>query len=355
MSSGFGVEHLPYGVARPPAGGPRCVVRLEDRALDLSALDLPVAPGTFEASTLNAFLALGPPAWEAVRARLTELAGAGGELPGFALGAVELLLPIAVGDYVDFYSSLYHAQNVNRLLRPDSPDVLPNWRRLPVGYHGRSGTVVVTGTDVRRPQGQIGEGAFGPEPALDVELELAFVTGAEEIFGYVLLNDWSARAIQAFEYRPLGPFLGKSFATSIAAWVTPAAALDRHRVAGPAQDPEPAAYLRVPEPRVLDLPLRLERNGEVISATNARHLYWGPEQQLAHARVNGATIRPGDLFGSGTISGPEPGMEGCLLELTRGGTEGTFLADGDEVVLRGGTADGLVTLGEVRGRVLAAG
>jgi fumarylacetoacetase len=354
VSSGFGVEHLPYGVGRPADGEPRCLVRLEDRALDLAVLDLPVPPGTFEAPALNAFLALGAPAWDAVRARLSELIGEGAELPGFALVNVELLLPVAVGDYVDFYSSLHHAQNVNRLFRPDDPDVLPNWRRLPVGYHGRSGTIVVSGTGVRRPLGQIGEGAFGPEPALDVELELAFVTGAQDIFGYVLLNDWSARAIQAFEYQPLGPFLGKSFATSIAAWITPAAALARHRADGPAQEPEPEPYLRVPEPRVLDLPLELERNGEAISHTNARHLYWGPEQQLAHARVNGATIRPGDLFGSGTISGPDPGSEGCLLEITRGGTEGTFLADGDEVVLRGGTADGLVTLAEVRGTILPA-
>jgi fumarylacetoacetase len=207
---------------------------------------------------------------------------------------------------------------------------------------------------VRRPQGQIGDGAFGPEPALDLELELAFVTGAEDIFGYVLLNDWSARAIQAFEYQPLGPFLSKSFATSIAAWITPAAALGSHRTQGPEQDPEPHDYLQVSEPRVLDLPLELERNGEVISRTNARHLYWGPEQQLAHARINGATIRPGDLFGSGTISGPDQGSEGCLLELTRGGTEGTFLADGDEIVMRGATADGAIALAEVRGTVLPA-
>jgi fumarylacetoacetase len=354
VSSGFGPEHLPYGVGRRPEGEPRCFVRLEDRALDLSALDLPVPPGTFEAPTLNPFLALGAPGWDTVRTRIGELIADGGELPGYGLDEIELVLPVAVGDYVDFYSSLHHAQNVNRLFRPESPDVLPNWRRMPIGYHGRSGTVVVSGTDVRRPQGQIGDGAFGPEPALDLELELAFVTGGEDIFGYVLLNDWSARAIQAFEYQPLGPFLSKSFATSIAAWITPAAALASYRTEGEEQEPEPHAYLQVAEPRVLDLPLELERNGEVISRTNARHLYWGPEQQLAHAHVNGATIRPGDLFGSGTISGPDPGSEGCLLELTRGGTEGTFLADGDEIVLRGGTADGAITLAEVRGTILPA-
>ncbi len=352
MDSGFGVAHLPYGVARPLDGEPRCVARLEDRAIDLDELDLPVPPGTFAPAALNAFLALGRSAWDSVRERLTELVAGGEPLPGFALDGAELLLPFAVGDYVDFYSSRHHATNVNRLVRPDRPELLPNWRRLPVGYHGRAGTIVVSGTDVRRPHGQIGEGVFGPEPALDVELELAFVTGAQEIFGYLLLNDWSARAIQAFEYQPLGPFLGKSFATSIAAWVTPAAALDAYRVEGERQDPAPVAYLRVDEPRVLGLVLELERNGEVIATTDARHLYWGPEQQLAHARVNGATLRPGDLFGSGTISGPEPGSEGCLLELTHGGRDGTFLADGDEVVLRGATADGVVVLGEVRGSVL---
>jgi fumarylacetoacetase len=340
-------DHLPYGVARPRDGAPRCVTRIADRAIDLSALDLPVPPGTFDAGTLNPFLALGEQAWADVRGRLTELADP--ELPGRPLDEVELLLPIAVGDYVDFYSSRFHAENVSRLFRPDDEPLAPNWRRLPVGYHGRAGTVVVSGTPVRRPAGRLNADTVGPEPMLDYELELAFITGAEAIFGFALMNDWSARAIQGFEYQPLGPFLGKSFATSLAAWITPAAALDRHRVEGEPQEPEPAQHLRVSEPRVLDLDLEVLRGGEVICTTNARHLYWSPEQQLAHATSNGATIRPGDLFGSGTISGPEPQMRGCLLE-----TQGPFLEDGEEIVLRGRTPDGTIELGEVRGKVLPA-
>jgi fumarylacetoacetase len=333
---------LPYGVARPNDGEPRCVTRLAGRAIDLSALDLPVPPGTFDSATLNAFIALGEQAWADVAGRLAELADP--SLPGWALDDVELLLPIAVGDYVDFYSSRFHAENVSRLFRPDAEPLLPNWRRLPVGYHGRAGTVVVSGTPVRRPTGRLGPDAVGPEPMLDYELELAFVTGSEGIFGFALMNDWSARAIQAFEYQPLGPFLGKSFATSLAAWITPASALDPYRVDGEAQSPAQPS-----EPRVLDLELEAVRGGEVICATNARHLYWSPEQQLAHAVSNGATIRPGDLFGSGTISGPEPHMRACLLE-----TQGPFLSDGEELVLRGHTRDGAIELGEVRGAVLPA-
>jgi fumarylacetoacetase len=338
---------LPFGVARPPGEAPRCVTRIGERAIDLGALDLPVPPGTFEAATLNPFLALGAQAWAEVRARLDELADP--ELPGRPLDEVELLLPVAVGDYVDFYSSRFHAENVSRLLRPGAEPLLPNWRRLPVGYQGRAGTVVVSGTPVRRPAGRLGPDDVGPEPMLDFELELAFVTGAEEIFGFALMNDWSARAIQGFEYQPLGPFLGKSFATSLAAWITPAAALDRYRVDGEPQDPPPAPHLRVAEPRVLDLELEALRGGELICATNARHLYWSPEQQLAHAISNGATVRPGDLFGSGTVSGPEPRMRACLLE-----TQGPFLADGEEIVLRGRTPDGAIELGEVRGTVQPA-
>jgi len=333
---------LPYGVARPPGGDARCVARLGDRVIDLGALDLPVPPGTFAAPALNGFLALGEQAWADVRGRLAELADP--DLPGWPADAVELLLPVAVGDYVDFYSSRFHAENVSRLFRPDAEPLLPNWRRLPVGYHGRAGTVVVSGTPVRRPVGILGPDATGPEPMLDYELELAFVTGGDSIFGFALLNDWSARAIQAFEYQPLGPFLGKSFTTSLAAWITPAAALEPYRVDGETQEPAQAS-----EPRVLDLELEAVRDGDVICTTNARHLYWSPEQQLAHARSNGATIRPGDLFGSGTISGPEPQMRACLLE-----TQGPFLSDGEELVLRGRTPDGAIELGEVRGTILPA-
>jgi fumarylacetoacetase len=279
---------------------------------------------------------------------------------------VRLHLPFAVADYVDFYSSLEHATNMGRLFRPDADPLLPNWRRLPIGYHGRAGTVVVSGTDVVRPRGQIAESdglpVYEPSRRLDVEVELGFVVGApsdgeplavdrfeDHVFGVVLVNDWSARDIQAFEYVPLGPFLGKSFQTSISAWVTPLALLEGCRTTAPPQDPPPLDHLAGGRDWALDLDLELELNGEVVSRGNARTLYWTMPQQLAHATSNGATVRTGDLMASGTISGAEPGSEGSLIELWRGER---FLADGDEVVLRAGGHG--VALGEVRGRVLPA-
>ena len=361
--SGFGPDNLPYGVFSPAGGAPRIGTRLGDEVLDLSHLGEELAE-----PSLNALMAAGRPAWEAARARMREAVDRGGtEI--FALDSVRLHLPFAVADYVDFYSSLEHATNMGRLFRPDSDPLLPNWRRLPVGYHGRAGTVVVSGTQVRRPWGQAKppdaeEPVFRPSQRLDVELELGFVVGAgselgepvppsrfrDHVFGVVLVNDWSARDIQAWEYQPLGPFLGKSFATSIGAWVTPLDALEPFRVAGPEQEPAPLPYLAADEPWNLDVELEVELNGEVVSRTNAKRLYWSMPQQLAHLTANGASLRPGDLCASGTISGPEPGSEGSLLELWRGER---FLADGDEVVLRG-TAGGRVALGEVRGTVLPA-
>src|SRR5581483_11010788 len=272
-------------------------------------------------------------------------------------------------DYVDFYSSLEHATNLGRMFRPDSEPLLPNWRWLPVGYHGRAGSVVASGTDVVRPNGQRrspDEDAptFGPSRRLDFELELGFVVGVgtelgepvpvedfeRHVFGVVLVNDWSARDIQAWEYVPLGPFLGKSFQTSISAWVTPLALLEEARVEAPEQEPPPLPHLAGGRDWALDLALEVELNGETISEGNARTLYWTLPQQLAHATSNGAPIRTGDLMASGTISGAEPGTEGSMIELYRGER---FLADGDELVLRGRSGNG-VELGEVRGRVLPA-
>jgi fumarylacetoacetase len=341
---GFGIENLPYGIVRPRAGGdPRPAVRFGDAAVDLRALDLHPALG---APTLNAFLAAGPEVWSRTRARIAELLRAGGA-PLVPLDALDVLLPVAIGDYVDGYASLEHATNVGRLFRPDGEPLTPNWRHMPIAYHGRAGTVAVSGTPVRRPHGQLerpgGPPAFGPEPRLDVEVELGFITGDGPVFGCVLVNDWSAREIQRWEYRPLGPFGGKSFLTSISPWVVPLEALPR--VPGPAQEPEPLPYLRAEQPRAFDVELELEVAGAVVSRTNARHLYWSIEQQLAQATVTGATVRAGDLFATGTISGPEPGSEGSLLE--RGGP---FLADGDEVVIRGRA--GPVSLGEVRGTIV---
>jgi fumarylacetoacetase len=382
---GFGIENLPYGVVRRGDGvPPRPAVRLGDEAIDLHGLGLRSVPaGTFEHVSLNPFIARGPDVWREAREEIAQAIREGRhEQHASPLADGGTALPIEVGDYVDFYASIEHASNLGRMFRPDSEPLLPNWRHLPVGYHGRAGTVVVSGTPIRRPQGQSppadpdGAPVFGPEPRLDIELELGFITGngrplgtpiaaseaREHIFGFVLVNDWSARAIQRWEYQPLGPFLGKSFATSISPWVVPLDALEPFRVAGPEQDPPPLEYLRTDEPWSFDLSLEIVLNDTVVSRTNARYLYWNAAQMLAHATVNGATIAAGDLFASGTISGPEPGTYGSLIELTWGGRdpiatakgERTFLEDGDTVVLRGGGGgDGLpvVSFGEVVGTV----
>src|SRR5207248_8717687 len=292
------------------------------------------------------------------------------------LDEVETRMPVQVGDYVDFYSSERHAAYVGASLRPGEPAVLPNWRHLPVGYHGRAGTVVVSGTPVHRPYGQRGPGDVGPSRRLDIEAEVGFVVGVpsrlgqrlstvdfrEYVFGVVLLNDWSARDIQAFEYQPLGPFLGKSFSTSISPWIVPLSALAR--TVAPEQDPPVAAYLTEPDRYTFDIELTVEWNGTVVSRPPFRTLYWTPAQQLAHLTVNGASVRTGDLFASGTISGPRRDQVGSFLELTEGGREpvalsgsGTraFLADGDSVTIRGraaGVNGGVVDLGAVEGRVV---
>jgi fumarylacetoacetase len=359
--SGFGIEHLPYGVFARRGEEPRVGVRFGSDVLDLSPLG-----EVFAQPNLNAFMAQGPSAWEQTRDRAREVLerGVADLVP---LVDARLQLPFAVADYVDFYSSLGHATNMGRMFRPNDDPLLPNWRWLPIGYHGRAGTVVVSGTPVARPSGQARlpdaeRPTFGPTRRLDVELELGVVIGTpsglggpvsierslEHVFGVVLVNDWSARDIQAWEYQPLGPFLGKSFATSIGAWVTPLAALERYRVAGAAQEPAPLEHLRA-EPRVFDLHLELELNGDVVSRTNAQHVYWSVEQQIAHLTSNGGALRTGDLLASGTISGDAPGTEGSLIELWRGER---FVEDGDEVVLRGRTPDGAVELAEVSGRVI---
>jgi fumarylacetoacetase len=347
----------------PPGGAPRCAVRLGDQAVDLDALaragrlgDLP--DGVFAGPTLNPFLALGAAAWRETRARLQDVLSGG---PPPVIEGFQPRLPVAVGDYVDFYSSLEHATNLGRLFRPGAEPLPPNWRHLPVGYHGRAGTIVVSGTPVRRPRGQ--RPSFGPTEQLDIELELGFVTGGppnppgepvpaaaarERVFGFVLVNDWSARDLQRWEYQPLGPFLAKSFATSVSAWIVPLEALEPHLVPARAQDPPPLEYLRTAGDWALDVALEIELNGEIVSRTTARGLYWTFPQLLAHATVNGAVARPGDLFASGTISGAERGSEGSLIELGR-----PFLRDGDTVVLRGAAGD--VAFGEVSGTIRPAG
>ena len=327
--------------------------RVGERVLDLSGLD-----EVFDRPSLNAFMSRGPRFWREAGERVGE---------GREVAAPELGMPFEVADYVDFYSSLHHATNLGRMFRPGSEPLLPNWRHLPVGYHGRSGTVVASGAPVRRPCGQRPGPEFGPTRRLDIELEAGFVIGVpstmgepvpieralDHVFGMVLVNDWSARDIQAWEYQPLGPFLGKSFATSISRWVVPLSELAERRVAVAAQEPEPLPYLRE-APWAFDIDLEVELNGEPISHSSTRHLYWSIAQQIAHLTVNGASLRTGDLLATGTISGPERGERGSLIELSwngeqpielSDGSSRTFLEDGDEVVLRG------EPLGEVRGRI----
>jgi len=374
MSGAAGVQG--FGVFSAAGEPPRVGFRAGTEIVDLAAAGL---GAELAEPSLNALLACGRGVWEDVLGRALELVERG-EGPRVPLEHATLHLPFAVADYVDFFSSLEHATNAGRLFRPAAEPLHPNWRRLPVGYHGRAGTVVVSGTDVVRPRGQLkspdaDEPVYAPTRRLDVELELGFVVGvgsragetvppeafADHVFGVALVNDWSARDIQAWESVPLGPFLGKSFQTSISAWVTPLALLEGHRVEAPPQEPPPLAHLAGGRDWALDLELELELNGTVLSRGNARTLYWTMPQQLAHATSNGASLRTGDLMATGTISGPERGSEGSLLELTlngaeplrlRDGSERAFLVDGDEVVLRGRA--GALELGEVRGRVAPA-
>jgi fumarylacetoacetase len=387
----FGVGTLPYGVV-VTGGEPQPAVRIGESALLLRPATealLPEHAGLFAGLTLDAFLAAGPASWldvrSAVTSWLTDAAHRDLVEPMLRpLAGLPVVLPFSVADYVDFYASEHHARNVGRIFRPDGDSLLPNWKHLPVGYHGRSGTVVVSGTDVRRPLGQrrAADGVeFGPSQRLDIEAEVGFVVGVgsshgsptpigdftRHVFGVVLLNDWSARDIQAWEYVPLGPFLGKSFATSISAWITPLAALEAARVPAVPREPAPLPYLDdAGDSWNLDLSIEVRLNGELISTPPFDAMYWTGAQMMAHMTVNGASLRPGDLYGSGTVSGPERGQRGSLLELSWGGTEPfpladgsqhSYLADGDEVVMTA-TAPGpdgaRIGVAEVRGRITPA-
>ena len=390
----FGLATLPYGVfSTGPDTEPRVGVAVGDHVLDLGgaarALDAPFAD-TVDRPSLDTLLAAGRPMWDQVRSALTrwltDPVHADAVRPHLVdRSTVRLHLPFTVADYVDFYASEYHATNVGRIFRPDQEPLTPNWKHLPIGYHGRSGTIVVSGTDVVRPTGQRKPPTepapvFGPSVRLDIEAEVGFVVGApspmgervevdsfpDHVFGVFLLNDWSSRDLQAWEYVPLGPFLGKSFATSVSPWVVPVSALEAARVEQPAQDPEPMPYLRGTRPWGLDLRLEVRLNGHVVSNPPFAQMYWTAAQQLAHMTVNGASLRTGDVFASGTVSGPEAGQRGSFLELTWSGkeplrlpdgTERAFLEDGDEVVITA-TAPGpdgtLVHFGEVAGRILPA-
>ncbi|MEU9862903.1 fumarylacetoacetase [Streptomyces sp. NPDC047971] len=393
----FGPHNLPYGVFST-ADEPdrrRVGVRIGGHVLDAGAaahaLGSPYAALLAQPS-LNPLLAAGRTAWRDVRRALTAWVTVPAHRPDIEpllhpLGAVTMHLPFEVADYVDFYASEHHATNVGRIFRPDGDALTPNWKHLPIGYHGRAGTVVVSGTDVARPSGQRKAPTdpapvFGPSVKLDIEAEVGFVVGTpsahgtpvplgdfrEHVFGLTLLNDWSARDLQAWEYVPLGPFLGKSFATSVSAWVTPLEALDAARTAPPARDFDLLPYLDDSADEELggfDVRITVEINGEVVSEPPFATMYWTAAQQLAHMTVNGASLRTGDLYGSGTVSGPEVHQRGSLLELTWNGRDAlelptgkrTFLEDGDVVTLTAwapGPDGTQVALGEVTGRIVPA-
>jgi fumarylacetoacetase len=392
--SPFPLHNLPYGVFSLAGQAPRVGVAIGDQVLDLAALAaarLVDDGGAFTRPALNAFLAQGRPAWRAVRRQLTELLTAASPSDVVAaalhpLTAATLHLPVDIADYVDFYSSIHHAENIGRIFRPDSEPLTPNWRHLPIGYHGRAGTIVVSGTPVVRPCGQRRGPSdpaptYGPSTRLDFEAEVGFIVGvpsplgrrvpaadlAEHVFGVVLVNDWSARDIQAWEYVPLGPFLGKSFATSLSPWVVPLDALVAARVSPPVQEPPPLPYLVDDDSWSLDLALEVALNGCVVSRPQFSDMYWTPGQQLAHLTVNGASLRTGDLYASGTVSGPDPDRRGSLIELAWNGAsplglpDGStraFLEDGDTVTITawapGPTGSSRLGFGSVTGTIAPA-
>ena len=417
----FPIQNLPYGVFRRlEAGGPPSVgVAIGDQILDLAG-SADVAGFTGPAAeaaragaapSLNPLMALGPEHWSALRRQISAFLtsdspayGANrrlGERILVPMADAELVLPVQIGDYTDFYASVYHATNVGSMFRPDNP-LLPNYKWVPIGYHGRASSIVRSGTPVRRPRGQIkapnaGSPVFAPTQALDYEIEIGCFVGPgnelgmpvpmekaeDHLFGLCLVNDWSARDIQTWEYQPLGPFLAKNFATSVSPWVVTLEALEPYRVPAferPAGDPSPLPYLDSPENRrrggidvtveVLLTTARMRKEGlppHRLSRGTMADLYWTPAQMFSHHTSNGCNLRPGDLFASGTISGPTKDSRGCLLELTWRGSEPltlptsetrTFLEDGDEVIMRGicersGTAR--IGFGECRGVIVKTG
>ncbi|MEU4602847.1 fumarylacetoacetase [Kribbella sp. NPDC023972] len=390
--SPFGPDNLPLGVFRHNDEEPRVGAAIGHQIIDLA----PVASAQmmdgsqlFARPSLNDFLALGRPAWQATREWLLDLVRNENDRDVvephlIPQSAVTMQLPFEVGDYVDFYASEQHATNLGRLFRPDSEPLLPNWKHLPVGYHGRAGTIVVSGTDIVRPSGQrkapdATAPTYGPSQRLDIEVELGYVIGTpsalgkpvsvedfrEHVYGVVLVNDWSARDLQAWEYVPLGPFLGKSFATSISPWVVSLEALSAAAVPLPPQDPPVLPYLASDDLQNYDITFEVLLNGHRVSCPQYKDTYWSPAQMLAHMTVNGASVRTGDLYASGTISGPAKDQRGSFIELTWAGREPlildgkehTFLQDGDEVTItaRATTPSGThLGLGEVTGKILPA-
>lgn len=392
-NSPFSVRNLPYGVFSRDDEAPRVGVAIGEHVVDLAPLAASEwlhFASVFEAPTLGPFMALGRQTWHAVRtwltARLTDEQFRDLVEPELVpASAVRMQMPFDVADFVDFYASEHHASNLGSYFRPNEAPLNPNWKHLPVGYHGRAGTVQVSGTPVVRPCGQRkspddATPTYGPSTRLDIEAEVGFVVGAgsalgqpvdvdafrEHVFGVVLVNDWTARDLQSWEYRPLGPFLGKSFLTSISPWVVPLDALDDAAIPLPTQDPEPLPYLQGKNDTGLDLALEVRVNGELVASPNYRDMYWSPAQLLAHLTANGASLRTGDLLSSGTVSGPRRDEVGSLIELTENGSapltlaDGstrTFLEDGDEVRISATAPDGSggrLGFGEVVGTVVPA-
>jgi len=406
--SHFPIQNLPFGVGVPQGSDQaRVYSRIGDYAVDLFQLQREgrfgtvagLPEGVFAATSLNGFMALGRPVWRAVREVLTDLLSHDNpilkddrmlrERVLVPADRVAMTLPAEIGDYTDFYSSKEHATNVGTMFRGAENALMPNWLHLPVAYHGRASSVVISGTDLHRPMGQTKADdadapSYGPSKLMDFELETAFLTGPgtalgetisvenaeEHIFGMVLMNDWSARDIQKWEYVPLGPFLGKNFGTSISPWVVTLDALEPFRCAGPDQDPEPLPYLKAEAPGSFDIALEVTLAPEgrppvLLTESNFRYMYWTMAQQLAHHTVNGCPLNPGDLMGSGTISGPTENSYGSMLELSwrgtkpiglPGGGERKFIADGDTIAITGyAQGDGYrVGFGGVTGKILPA-
>jgi len=404
--SDFPIQNLPFGIFKTRYLSPVAGVAIGNYVLDLVYLHehgfldgLGLPPGIFNQTFLNGFLALGRKKGREVRNRISELLrhdndelkgnAAAREIALIPMSEVQLLMPVRVANYTDFYSSQEHATNVGSMFRDPKNALLPNWKHLPVAYHGRASSIVVSGTPLHRPKGQIKlpeseYPVFAPTRKLDFELEMAFVTCKETklgkpvsvdeaddaIFGMVLFNDWSARDIQQWEYVPLGPLLSKNFGSTISPWIVTLDALEPFRVEGPKQNPDVLPYLQTPGLKNFDIHLEVSlkpANGEeaTICRSNTKYLYWNINQQLAHHTANGCNIQVGDLYASGTISGPEPDSYGSLLELTwngskpldlPGGHSRTFLVDGDTVTLRGyAVKDNVrIGLGECKGTILPA-
>ncbi|HET7817762.1 MAG TPA: fumarylacetoacetase [Bacteroidia bacterium] len=397
--SDFPIQNLPFGIFKTKQQSPRVGIAIGEYVVDLAELfSLGILKegniSVYENKTLNSFIALGKPVTKGIRKRISDLLEEkNSELRDNAdakaktlhkMSEVEMLLPVEIGDYTDFYSSEQHAFNVGSMFRDPANALMPNWKHLPVGYHGRASSIVVSGTDFHRPKGQtkpadVDKPLFGPTKQLDFELEVAFIVGKETklgesistknaedyIFGLVLFNDWSARDIQAWEYVPLGPFLAKNFCSSISPWIVTLEALEPFRVAGAEQNPKVLPYLEYEGLKNYNINLDVALNDTVISKSNFKYMYWNMCQQLAHHTVNGCNIRVGDMMASGTISGPEPGSYGSMLEITwrgakpvklKDGSERKFINDNDTLTIRGyGENNGVrIGFGEVKGRVLSA-